>query len=222
VKNLIVVGDSFCAREGWPQKLASLMNLNLIVAGFPGQHWWSYRHFLDQNLKDNDLKNTEFVVFCHTFTERIPNLNSELGLINAFQKPHTELEQAVVLYYKYIENAPYAEWAQEKWFEEINQRYSGHFKTVHLHVTHTTWEIRNLLGGMQVHPNLTALSLDELGAKNHLLFDDVRANHFSQKNNIILAQQLAELMKDYAVTDRKLRIDEFELKSKKWTRKDLW
>ncbi len=221
MKNLIVVGDSFCASEGWPQLLANHLDLNLIVAGFIGQHWWSYRHFLDQNLVEDDFKNTEVIVFCHTFTERIPNLNSELASVNVFDKPRTELEQAVSLYYKYIENAPYAEWAQEKWFEEINQRYSGHFKTVHLHVTHTTWEIRNLLGGMQVHPNLTALSLDELGAKNHLLFDDVRANHFSQKNNIILAQQLAELMKDYAVTDRKLRIDEFELKSKKWIRKYL-
>ena len=93
---------------------------------------------------------------------------------------------------------------------------------MHLHVTHATWGIRNLLGGMQVYPNLTALSLDEVGAENHLLFDDVRANHFSQKNNIILAQQLAELMKDYAVTDRELRINDFELKSTKWIGKDLW
>ena len=215
MKNLIVVGDSFCAGQGWPQLLANYLNLNLIVAGFSGQHWWSYRHFLTQTLKEDDFKNTDFVVFCHTFSERIPNLNSELASVTPLKKPRTELEQAVALYYKYIENAPYAEWAQEKWFEEINQRYSKNVKTVHLHVTHATWEIRNLLGGMQVYPSLTSLSIDELGVENHILYDDTRNNHFSRKNNTILAQQLAELMKDFAVTDKKLRIDDFELKSKK-------
>ena len=66
-----------------------------------------------------------------------------------------------------------------------------------------------------MYPSLTSLSIDELGVENHILYDDTRNNHFSRKNNTILAQQLAELMKDFAVTDKKLRIDDFELKSKK-------
>ena len=125
-KNLIVVGDSFCARIGWPQELARLLDLNLIVAGFPGQHWWSYRHFLDQTLEDKDLNNTEVIVFAHTFTERIPHLDPEIALCNKFDtNPKTEVGKAVQLYYKYLENAPYAEWAESKWFEEINEKYGS-------------------------------------------------------------------------------------------------
>jgi len=53
VKNLIVVGDSFCAGQGWPQELAELLNLNLVVAGYGGHPWWACRHFLHQEeIKD--------------------------------------------------------------------------------------------------------------------------------------------------------------------------
>ena len=222
MKNLIVVGDSFCASPGWPQELARLLDLNLIVAGFPGQHWWSYRHFLDQTLEDKDLNNAEVIVFAHTFTERIPHLDPEIALCNKFDtNPKTEIGKAVQLYYKYLENAPYAEWAEEKWFEEINKKYSSRFKTVHLHVTHKSWEIRNLLGGMQVYPNLTALSLDEVGVDD-ISFDDKRDNHFSNQNNLILAKQLSSLITDYTETERTLDVDQFGLKTKKWIGKDLF
>lgn len=217
MKNLIVVGDSFCVNVGWPQELARLLDLNLLVGGFGGQHWWSYRHFLNRTLESKDIVNTEVMVFVHTFTERIPNLNPKIALCNQFDKnPKTELGKAVQLYYKHLSNTLYAEWAQQQWFKEIKEKYSNKIKTIHLHAFPGTWADRDLLGGMQVSPNLSSISLDEIANKDFFLPYDTRDNHLSKKNNKTLAEELARLYRNYSQRDETLDISKFDLKSTKW------
>ena len=216
MKNLIVVGDSFCANPGWPQELARLLDLNLLVGGFGGQHWWSYKNFLD-NLTREQLDNTALIVFTHTFTQRIPNLNAELGKVDFYNPdPKKEIDQAVTLYFKHIHNDEYGEWAQQQWFKEIKAKYSSKTKTIHLHAFPWTWAIRDLLGGMQVSPDLSSISLDEIASKEFRLVHDSRANHFSSSNNKTLAQELERLYRNYSQRDETLDISKFDLKSTKW------
>ena len=216
MKNLIVVGDSFCASPGWPQELARLLDLNLIVAGFSGQHWWSYKNFLD-NLTSEQLDNAALIVFAHTFTQRIPNLNEELSKVDFYNPDlNKEIDQAVKLYFKHIHNDEYGEWAQQQWFKEIKAKYSSKIRTIHLHAFPWTWAIRDLLGGMQVSPNLSSISLDEIASKEFRLVHDSRDNHFSSSNNKTLARELERLYRNYSQRDETLDISKFDLKSTKW------
>jgi len=216
VKNLIVVGDSFCASPGWPQDLARLLNLHLVGSGFAGQHWWSYKNFLDK-LKPIQFEQAELMIFVHTFTQRIAHLNEQLSKVDLPNAdPKIEIEQAVKLYYKHIHNDEYGEWAQIQWFKEIKEKYSSKIKTIHLHAFPWTWEVRNYLGGMQVKPDLSSISLDEIGNEEFRLFDDLRPNHFNKTNNRILSHELRRLYTNYSQRDETLDISKFDLKSTKW------
>ena len=216
MKNLIVVGDSFCAGQGWPQELAELLNLNLVVAGYGGHPWWACRHFLHQEEIKDKIAETDTLVFVHTFAERIPFdcPNEQIANINKFDpNPKTEVGLAVKLYYKYLENAPFAEWAQQKWFEEINKDYAN-LKTVHLHGFPSSLPFRNLLGGVQVLPDLTSISIAEIykdGAHPNTLHQDTRPNHFSTENNSVIANQLYKLITDYSPGDHEFNLDHFQL-----------
>lgn len=216
MKNLIVVGDSFCASPGWPQELARLLDLNLIVAGFPGQHWWSYKNFLD-NLLPEQFVHTELMVFVHTFTQRIAHLNEELAKIDLTNLDSSnEIEQAAKLYYKHIHNDEFHDWAQIQWFKEVKEKYSSRVKTIHLHAFPWTQEYKQHLSGIQVRPSLSSISLDEIASKEFRLFDDRRSNHFSLPNNKTLAEELERLYRNYSQRDETLDISKFDLKSTKW------
>jgi hypothetical protein len=70
MKNLCVVGDSFCVfrqdQTDWPKALSTLLNLNLIGFGLPGESWWFIRQNFLKILNSKDFNNTELFVFCHT------------------------------------------------------------------------------------------------------------------------------------------------------------
>lgn len=132
MKNLIVVGDSYCSFfNGWPKTLADELNLNLICHGGGGQPWWNARNYITK-LAPDTIDNAEFIVFAHTNAERIPTLNADIGLIDHSKKPESEIETAIHLYYKYIHEQEFITWAHQQWFKEITERW-GHKKLCHLH-----------------------------------------------------------------------------------------
>jgi hypothetical protein len=181
VKDLIIVGDSFCASNtGWPSQLAELLNLNLISEGFPGHHWWKAKRFLDKV----DTSNAHAIIVVHTSATRIPTEDSQLVTFDHSQEPKNELELSVKLYNKYILNTDFLNWAQEKWIAELNSTFNNVY---HLHSF--PWSIP-FASGNSITPNLCALSLNEIGAKEFALFHDNRPNHLSDENNTILAKQL--------------------------------
>jgi hypothetical protein len=221
VKNLIVVGDSFCSwpgikdiEGGWPQTLADTLGLNLVCYGAGGQPWWDARNFLI-NLSPDIVENAEFIVFAHTYGGRIPTLNCDLGKVDKSKNPTSEIELASHYYYKYIDDPNFLDWAQEQWLREITREY-GHKKLCHLHSFPWTIKYSNLLCGINVTPNLTSISLNEINSKKSTLFNDTRSNHFSDYNNTQLGLQLAEQLKNYSNKTVELDISKFEQLTDYW------
>lgn len=215
MKNIIVVGDSFSASDtGWPRTLANELNLNLICYGAGGQPWWNARNFI-MSLSQDTIDNAEAIVFAHTNAERIPTLNEDIGKVDHSKKPDSEIETAIHLYYKYIHDGKFMSWAQQQWFIEISRTF-GHKKICHLHCFPWTLQYSNLLTGINVTTNLTALSLNEIGAKQFALFNDSRRNHFNQHNNEQLGLQLAELLTHYTNKSVELDVSKFDQATNYW------
>lgn len=215
MKNIIIVGDSFCSSATeWPTYLANYLDLNLISYGQGGQPWWSAKKFID-TISNSDLDNTDVMIFVHTNAERIPTSNQSIGLIDHSSVATNEIAQAVQLYYKYIFDPEFINWAQQSWFLEINRRFA-HKQVVHLHSFPWSRSNEHLLAGLNITTNLCAISLNELGAKEFTLFNDTRANHLNNHNNRKLAQQLAERIKDYRPQSVELDVSEFEQATLKW------
>lgn len=215
MKNLIVVGDSFSSYDkGWPRILAKELNLNLVCYGAGGQPWWDARNFIT-NLAPSILENAEIIVFAHTNAERLPTLNKDIGKINHYKKPETEIESAIQLYYKYINEPNFLIWAQEQWFEEIARTWR-HKKLCHLHCFPWSVSISKSLTGLNVTTNLAALSLNEIGATEFNLFNDSRKNHFNEHNNTQLGLQLAEQLKNYNNRTVELDVSKFDQLTNYW------
>lgn len=213
--NLIVVGDSFCASaNAWPAELARLLNLTLISHGQGGQSWWNARKFIN-SLNTQIIEQTDVIVFVHTNADRIPTHNENIGLINHSAQPVNEIDHAVALYFKYIHDPEFLNWAQRSWFLEINQRW-GNKKIVHLHSFPWTIPNSDLLTGLNVTTNLCSISLNELGAERLELFADNRSNHLNAHNNSQLAQQLANLIQNYKQQEVSLNTDLFDLTTTRW------
>ena len=215
MKNIIVVGDSFSSNPiGWPTTLATELNLNLICYGVGGQPWWSARNFITK-LATDTVDNAEFIVFAHTNAERIPTSNEEIGQIDHSKQPESEIELAIQLYYKYIHEQDFVTWAHQQWFTEISRLW-GHKKLCHLHCFPWSLSYSNLLVGLNVTTNLTALSLNELGATEFRLVGDQRVNHFNTHNNQQLGLQVANLLKNYSNQSVELDVGRFDQATSRW------
>lgn len=215
MKNIIITGDSFCYDQtsAWPRQLADLLRLNLVGQGFSGGHWWACRDYL-KKLTDQIIDNTEVMLFVHTNANRIPTSDPNLVQGDPNTK-NTEPEQAVYLYHKYISDILFAEWAQQRWFEEITQTW-GHKRLCHLHAFPWTTPYENLLSGLIVQPNLAALSLNELGTEEFSLIADTRSNHFNTHNNQALAQELARMISQNFTGTHQLNLCNFEKRTTRW------
>jgi hypothetical protein len=220
VKNIIVVGDSFCAsQEVWPAMLANHLGLNLVGQGIGGASWWPSRHFL-MSLPQEIIDATEVMVFAHTESTRIPTMDS--AAVNKVIRggiPKTEIDNAVHLYYKHILDLDFSNWAQQQWFNEINQRW-GHKKICHLHCFPWSFDNQQLSDhntGLVVQPNLTAISLNEISANvSDHLFNDNRPNHFNIHNNTMLAQELARMITADLTGVQNLNLDLFDQPTRRW------
>jgi hypothetical protein len=221
-KNLIVVGDSFCASAAhWPQQLADALDLNLMChTQGAGQAWWDARYWLE-HVPQAHWEQTTTVVFAHTNAERIPTDCAELVKIDHSARPTTEMSQAVCLYYKYIFHTPFMHWAQQAWFREISQKYSN-FKLVHLHCFPWSVQYSDQLTGLNITTNLSAISLNELCAQEMTLYNDSRPNHLNAYNNQQLAQQLATLIQQGVQGDHALDTEKFSLKCQDWFTRSDW
>jgi len=217
MKNLVVVGDSFCMYPlGWPQQLADSLNLRLLNRGVGGEHWWGTRQYL-ANMSDFDKNETEAIVFCHTYSGRIPCEDPELGKFDISNLDcNDEKQQAVKLYYKYIQSPEFLEWAQKAWFREISSTYQS-IKLINLHGFPWSLNFSNELAGVNVVTNLSALSLNEIAAQDlGELAGDSRPNHFNDYNNKVLAAQLCDIINNYTPGDVELNVNEFDLKTQTW------
>jgi hypothetical protein len=217
LKNIIVVGDSFCrSTEAWPRQLAELLNLNLINFGLGGGAWWSVKSFL-QKIPLEQINDCEVIVFAHTNAQRIPTTVEEINQVDFSNlNLSNELDRAVGLYYKYIFDQDFLEWAQAKWFEEINNQWHN---TKVVHLFSFPQPQKDVLNGMKVSPSLAAISLDEIESKENNLCGDARSNHLSPENNKELSIQLSQLIGNYQIGEVGLDVSKFNLLSNHWIQK---
>jgi len=214
--NIIVLGDSFCSSaDHWPAYLAGLTNHQLVCyTDGAGQSWWDARNWLT-GLDPKILDNADIMVFVHTNSDRIPSTNKNLGRIDHSATPVTEADQSIQLYYKYIHDPEFLDWAQQQWFKEISTVYSSK-QLVHLHSF--KWSMKNShhLLGLNITTDLAALSLNELGSTTLSLVNDQRPNHLNEINNRVLASQLAMAINKQHIGNCALDVDEFQQKTRKW------
>jgi hypothetical protein len=214
MQNIIIVGDSFCSSpQGWPQQLADMLDLNCICHGVGGQPWWNVKRFIDE-IDYETLDQTEFIVFAHTNSDRIPTGNEQIGRIDHSNPDQSEQSQAIQLYYKYIHEPGFLIWAQHQWFQEISATIQK--KLVHLHCFPWSMKYQYLLRGMNITPSLMAISLNEIAADRMTLFADSRHNHLNDHNNTELANQLSNLIKNYDMYPHNLDLSKFDQKILTW------
>lgn len=214
-KKLLITGDSFCANaSGWPRLLAEQLGLELVCSAYGGQHWWPSKKFLT----GVDKTNIELLVIAHTFFNRIPTTTS-LSLLDHSNLNHNDEQQlAVHLYYKYINDEEFLNWAQAAWFKELELLLPD-TKIINLHCFQSSWDNHRLLPGINVYPSLAAISVNELSIDSPTLINDNRKNHLSNTNNLILASKIANMYNNYSPGDVLLDPNEFEHHTTKWVGK---
>lgn len=209
MKNIIIVGDSFCACDaGWPGTLSKMLNLELINYGCSGEHWWGVTNFLN-NLPQETLDNCEVIIFAHTEARRIPNTSNKK--LNKVHPPETEqeLKLAIELYFKYMHEDEFLDWVQIQWFKEVSNNWQ-HIKLINLHSFPTSLSQRHHLKGVNILPDLLSISLTESGIDHNTMMFDMRLNHLNVNNNLIMANQLYDIILNYYPGDIKLDLLQFK------------
>lgn len=188
---IYIGGDSFCKYRGnqdWPKQLADLFGYQIEGKGFEGESWWHTRIELSAYIKSEKFDQTKLFVFCHTDSHRILSDN------RLVQNQSPEIDHAREIYYKYIHNYHVHNWTAQHWYQELNQWLTGK-QVIHLQCFESTRDYFATLQGLKFVYPLTTISLDEIKHNPDYFFaehlnnsKDFRRNHFSEKNNQLLAR----------------------------------
>ena len=200
---LYVAGDSFCAyrsdiQQHWPARLAHMLGLELQGQGYPGQGWWQTRLDLLDYINTVHFEQTQIFVFCHTDIYRPLTGNKiwDSGFTQDMWDFHI----------KYLLDYDFQEWASARWYQEISQHLHDK-KIINLHCFETNKNIRNLIAGTHIEPELVKLSRfnnkDQIDKMNH------SCNHFNPQGNQILAQYVFD-----AISGENVQIDREEFLEK--------
>jgi hypothetical protein len=207
VNNIYIGGDSFCfdrfSSDCWPNILSNKLNLNLTGMGFAGRGFWRTRIDLLRYLEDDDnRKNTDVFVLCHTDPDRMLSSDYARALVGVpihvsnislpyINKVPPNNEEITEMYYKYVYEPPIHTWAMERWFIEINEILLG--KTViNLFCFHHSEIISEKLNGYKLNGPLMRRALNEGWNTATDIFVKERLNHFSVNYNIKFANALAD------------------------------
>jgi hypothetical protein len=227
-KNIFFVGDSFCAsynrelfhklgsrnsqygkNNSYIDLVARHFNCILQPHGYGGKSWWWSRVRFYRDLESIDLNSIFAIVFCHTDHKRINNSwndNNELQ--------HPDLSSEAKIFYKYYYDNEFNKWACENWFKEINEKFAD-VKTVHFNCFRDTVELSRQLNGVVINTPLIDLSLKEFPTSTNIrkmILNDKRTNHFSSRNNQVLANYIIRHLENYTPGQYELNLSDFELR----------
>lgn len=196
---IYITGDSFChyrspRHNDWPAVLAQQLNLNLAGVSFPGCGWWPAREPLLKHLEEHG-SDTKLFVFCHTDCHRPLSNHKVLYSIN-----DKEMVSAWETYYRHFNNEQIDYWVIEKWYLELNDVLAG-YDVIHLQCFMTTNQFFPVLNGCRIATSLSERSL-EFGDWGNGLVEDPRRNHFSEDQNIWLAEQILKCYRDWVNNNR--------------------
>jgi len=235
MKAIAFIGDSFCNTYGndeikkaqkagkctlWQGSTADPTYTDIVAKskgytlypyGFGGKSWWySRQRFMEDlnKISENSFAdNLEFIVFCHTDSSRINNAwNTTLSASNNSR----EFEN----YYRYMFDNKFHQWAQQRWFEEINEQW-GHLKTIHFHCFPETVPMSHMLPGIVYTTPLIWISIGELQGTDqevdYVVKNDYRHNHLNEKNNQALAEVILGDMHNYNPGIKELDLSKFDM-----------
>ena len=204
MKNIYVSGDSFCydrSPDSWVTLLSNNLNSNLSGQGFPGYGWWITRNNLINFKKNDPIKwaDTELFVFCHTGPDRllstvyprhyikIPTKDKDL------ENQWRNIDLVNEVYYKYLYEKKFHDWAMTSWFYELNRILEGK-NVIHLFCFQDSFELSHILNGHKLNGSLYTWAENDTIRKgydyntvptmNHLLLDsqkpiaDFLANYY--------------------------------------------
>jgi hypothetical protein len=239
-KNIVFVGDSYCSsfrgpspnrhesnqqqhgHPTWLNVAAKELNLNLYSFGYAGRSWWFSRDRLFRHIQKNPdfVERIEVMVFVHTDYWRFNSCKSEIGMNLIYSDPKLfdfetqQLSSALKDWINYLRDDSFQIWAQMQWFEEINRKFKcSDFKKIHLFTLPFNIEIAAGLDGMIVATPLIHISLGEVTGTDSEVADitnDMRANHMSPHNNVVLGKYIVNEVQNYKPGTIKLDLSDFE------------
>lgn len=203
---ILILGDSFCFQRKtpnhWPYRLVNLLTGEdpgptkpTRGAGFPGTSWWAVKKQLDFYLRGNP----KVVIICHTEPLRLPNdRNKSINAISAMADhsdtpADSDLWHAAWHYYKFLLCEDFLYWAQYQWFAELEEKLlntSSIEQVYHIQCFHGPWNKYPFKTGVTFNDNLFNYHHIDTETEKY-------ANHLSAADNHRLAQQMAELIKNY-------------------------
>jgi hypothetical protein len=207
--DVLIVGDSWCAERDnlghWPNLL--LFELTDIAKGiprgkgFPGCSWWSTRKKLFDELNNRPAK---VIIIVHTDPNRIPSDQDLPMTVNmAFRTvtvkgrwdtQHKELRaKAAVEYYAHLYSANFHRWAEQKWFEELDNFLINHkdAKIIHLYGNRTSNDIQYKFNmGITIESHLYYYNIPNT---QNIFYP----NHMTLENNEKLALSLEKMILNY-------------------------
>lgn len=243
--DILIIGDSFCACRihdyDWPivvvNKLTGKSYDSVRGKGFTGAAWWSARKLLLEQL---EKRVPEVLIMTHTEMQRIPSdenyglnsgsvFNAEFYSNSQKVRPGENVVPHEVLlagqsYYKYLFCKDFMQWAQTRWFYEIDEIVKAYNVpyVIHFHAF-MPWDTKPLhifKNGVTFNKALWPISDDNKRLSNskmkiidnHEVIDadlwqnNNTRNHFTHENNIVLANQILEALNDYSNGARDLQL----------------
>jgi hypothetical protein len=207
---IIIVGDSFCAGRhpnsnyDWPVVLGKLFNCIVLGRGHGGGAWWSSKLDLS-TLECNPA--TTILIVVHTDSSRLPNdhrIPVNIGQI--FVDKNTQLteldkwpgirEVATSFYTSDLFCPDFYRWAQQAWIKELDTDTRYH-TTIHI-PAYDSVDLSCVKNGISIIPAQSSRSLFALSQREiemeYMHMRDPRSNHFSDFNNVKLANALASII----------------------------
>ena len=201
-----------------PDIVATNYNAQLYCFGYNGKSWWySYQKFNNAIKQDPSiLKNAMAIVFCHTGWNRINSSDQNLCITLAPHnfgkfKPRSQFDaeyaEAYAKFTKYIYDEELQRWSQQQYFKELKELYCD-IKTIHFHGFPHSIPYSNLLPGM-VYSNLCLYNISYYQNIDKD-FTSKAYNHFSDHNNIALANLIIQSIDNYVPGQYEIDTTKFE------------
>lgn len=217
IDDILIVGDSFVTHRShitdWPKLLTKLLTNTDAVPhgrGLEGCSWWSVRKYL---LGQLEHKKPKLLIISHTEPMRLPHdedipINGyNILQTNTFRKHNgqlgpSEIREAALQYYKYLQSVDFHLWAEKQWHEELDKLIVELDipYVVHLHAFLPWKETFIFSKGITFTTPLWELSDDvkQISMLNR--------NHFTPKNNVLLGNFLFEQITNYSDGPREIHL----------------
>jgi hypothetical protein len=223
MKNILIIGDSFCLHRGeqyptsWVRLLEQSTRCKVYGVGLDGRGWWQQHRWYKENIKSLPNPADTAVVWVHTSPHRLPCDNDAKVNVTVLDiedctapgqsSPHGKLFNLAREFYSsplYVEE--FYAWAIVAWWKQLAIDLLPYKKVIHLFgfYEHGIADVDrlNLLTTNSVvvnKPPLISLSMAESSLPLRQIRQDPRINHFSNHNNAQLANFLRETLENTPV-----------------------